>query len=1324
MSTTGFIRLPRIAPPRPPGGEVAVTAPPEVPRPVAMALLLRMLPFVMVIAMVGMMALMITVGGAAILSNPLSLMFPMMMLMSMVGMFVGMGRRTKGAGELDEERKDYGRYLNQLRNDVRKTGVAQRESLEWSHPAPEDLLPVVGSRRMWERRPKDPDFGHVRLGTGSHRLATRLARPETGPVEDLEPVSVVALRRFLRTHSVVHRLPTAVSLRAFPAISIEGPADRTAMLVRGMLMELCTFHGPDHLAVAIVCTDPDSGSWAWTKWLPHIQHSSVRDGMGSGRMIYPSLVELEAALNADLVERGRFLRNAEADGSRVHLVIVIGDGHTSGTERTVSDPGLDGVTVIDMQARPESLAMRRGLRLVMADGMIAARSTVGVEKFATPDRVSVSEATAFARQLSRYRIATAAQIVRLGDDVRTDPGLMSLLKIPDAAEIVPAQVWRPRSSRERLRVPIGVAPDGTPVEIDIKESAEYGMGPHGLCIGATGSGKSEFLRTLVLALVTTHSPEALNMVLVDFKGGATFAGLEPLAHVAAVITNLEQDLSMVDRMKDALSGEMNRRQELLRAAGNFANVTDYERARVGGAALQPLPALFVIVDEFSELLAQKPDFADLFVMIGRLGRSLHVHLLLASQRLEENRLRGLDSHLSYRIGLRTFSASESRTVLGITDAYHLPSVPGSAYLKSDADEPIRFNSTYVSGPYSAGDTGSLGVGRWVGGRSPVVFTASPVPVTEEPAGVHAAQSISREQPESSAMPPTLLAVVVGRLSGYGSPAHAVWLPPLDDSPAIDLLLPEPDWRAAGNRRGNLRWPIGIIDKPYDQRRDVLIVDLAGAQGNVAVVGGPQSGKSTALRTMIVAAAATHTPEQVQFYCLDFGGGALSSVAEVPHVGSVAGRLEADRVRRTIAEVVTVMRRRERRFGELGIVSMAEYRRRRDSTDPFGDVFLVIDGWSAFCAEFEVLEPTVTALAAQGLSYGVHVMLSASRWMEIRPVVKDQIGTRVELRLGDPSDSEMGRIAASAVPMGRPGRGLTAEQLHMLIALPRLDGRTDADTLPDGLAAARSGLYDLYPNHRVPQVRMLPSKLSYAEILESVPDPRPRLDHTNVAVGLGESELQPVILDFAAQPHLLIFGDVECGKTTLLRSIVTGVVGRATPEQARVVLIDYRRTMLGVIEGQHLAGYSSASQTARAMTKEVATYLQRRIPGSDITPRQLRERSWWTGPEIFVVVDDYDMVARATTNPLLELVEFFPQGRDIGLHLIIARRAGGAARALFDPVLGALKDLSTDGILMSTPKDEGILLGDVKPSQLPPGRGVFISRSRGREMIQTVYLPPL
>ena len=266
--------------------------------------------------------------------------------------------------------------------------------------------------------------------------------------------------------------------------------------------------------------------------------------------------------------------------------------------------------------------------------------------------------------------------------------------------------------------------------------------------------------------MATHSSAMLNFVLVDFKGGATFLGMEQAPHVAAVITNLADDLTQVTRMQDALAGEMNRRQELLRTAGNFANVKDYEKARDNGADLDPLPALFIVIDEFSELLAQKPEFIDLFVAIGRLGRSLQMHLLLASQRLEEGRLRGLESHLSYRIGLKTFSAGESRAVLGVPDAYELPPLPGSGYLKFDTMSMERFKAAYVSGPYRAGGIATMAsTVAATSDRQPRLFVPDYVDLPE-------AAELSDHQPVFEVPPENLaessvLDVVVARLGGQG-----------------------------------------------------------------------------------------------------------------------------------------------------------------------------------------------------------------------------------------------------------------------------------------------------------------------------------------------------------------------------------------------------------------------------------------------------------------------------------------------------------------------------------------------------------------------------
>ncbi|MGV9735993.1 type VII secretion protein EccCa [Rhodococcus aetherivorans] len=1326
MSTVRFVRRPRREVPRVPAGEVRMQAPPEIPRSSPGNLLAKLLPVVMVAAMIGMVALMF---GSGMARSPMSLVFPLMMIVSMVGMLAGGGRGGGAkAAEADEDRKDYLRYLDQLRREVHDTADRQRRALEWTHPDPAVLWTLAGTVRMWERDGADADFCHVRVGLSGQRLATRLIAPDTGPVEDLEPVAAVSLRRFVRAHSVVPALPTAVSLRGFAAVSLGGDRPAARDLVRAMLLQLCTFHSTDVLRIAVVCGPDTAPEWEWVKWLPHAQNPEIADGAGSARTVFGSVRDLETAFADRLTGRGRFVRNTPPVDGVPQLVIVI-DGGVPGPGSGILDDGLDSVTVLDLSASMPRLSATRGLELVVGEGRLGARAGERVETFAVPDGASVAQAQTAARRLAPYR--AAQRVAESGNGENRSAPWEDLLGLGDVAQFDPERAWSPRRGRDRLRVPIGIGTDGAPVELDLKEAAEGGMGPHGLCIGATGSGKSELLRTLVLGLIATHPPDALNLVLVDFKGGATFLGLESAAHVAAVITNLADELAMVDRMKDALEGEMNRRQELLRAAGNFANVGDYERARAGGAALAPLPALFVVVDEFSELLTQQPEFAELFAAIGRLGRSLHMHLLLASQRIDEGRLRGLDSHLSYRIGLKTFSANESRSVLGVPDAYHLPPSPGTGYLKCDSAEIVRFAAAYVSGPYEPRRSGRSVIRPGTATSRPRLFTTAEVPLAHlEPGPGPAEPGVDPVPAEESR---SVLDVLIGRVRGHGTPAHEVWLPPLDAAPSLDRLVPRSLLTGDVLPRSTLRTPIGIVDRPFEQRRDPLLVDLAGSAGNVVVVGGPRSGKSTVLRSLVLSMAMTHTPEQVQFYCLDFGGGSLAGLAGLPHVGSVANRLDADRVRRTIAELTALLRRREGRFGALGLESMAELRRRREGggpaadVDAFGDVFLVIDGWPSIRQDFEALEPQVGVLAAQGLSFGIHVVLTAPRWGDVRPAMRDHLGTRLELRLGDPADSEYGRKKAAAVPEGRPGRGIDRHGLHVLSALPRVDGSSEVVDLAAGLADAVAAVAAAAPGRPAPPVRMLPDRVDRAGVLAALADRSaaggaPGERRLFVPVGIDEAELAPVGIDFSEQPHLLVFGDSGCGKTTVLRGICRSLVESHTGAQARIIVGDYRRTLLGVVEGEHLGGYAPSAVTLSAMARDLAAVFERRMPGPDVTQQQLRERSWWSGPEVFVVVDDYDLVSAASQSPLTPLLEYLPQAKDVGLHLVLARRSGGAGRALFEPVIARLRELSAAGLVMSGNREEGALVGTARPRPMPPGRGILVQRD-GETLVQTAWLPP-
>ncbi|MBD3934766.1 type VII secretion protein EccCa [Streptomyces chumphonensis] len=1320
MSQIVVKRPPRALPPEVPGDDVRLEPPPELPRGPQEGVLMQVVP------MLGM-------GGSVVFffMSPMPFMRIMgaVMAVSTVAMvvFTIIRFRRGTQGQMAQLRRDYLKYLAQTRRTVRRNAARQRDAQHYLHPAPDQLWALVAEgSRLWERRAGDADFGQVRVGLGTQQLASQLVAPETAPVDELEPLTAGAMQRFITTHSTVDGLPMAISLRAFYHLTVSGHSDSVHGSVRALVAQMAALHSPDDLLVAVAAGGPDAAErWEWSKWLPHLQLPGSTDGAGTRRMISENLIELEEMLGPRLENRARFHPQGRPVPDQPHVVLVLDGSTVPPTSVFASAEGLQGVTVVEVVAG-ELREPRGGLSVVVRPRELRMESANGLVYEGEPDILATEPAEALARQLAPLSASSGGEDE---EPLLANLEFTDLLALGDATSVDVSRTWRPRSHGDRLRVPIGVGEDGRPVMLDIKEAAQDGMGPHGLCVGATGSGKSELLRTLVLGLAVTHSSETLNFVLADFKGGATFAGMSNMPHVAAVITNLADDLTLVDRMGDSIRGELNRRQEMLRDAGNYANIHDYEKARAAGAPLDPIASLVIVIDEFSELLTAKPDFIDMFIQIGRIGRSLGVHLLLASQRLEEGRLRGLETYLSYRIGLRTFSAAESRTAIGVPDAYHLPSVPGSGYLKFGTDEMTRFKAAYVSGVYRATGSRPVDPGRGPAvDRRPVPFTAAPVPLRYAAPDPQAQPSEAVARTEDDALADTVLDVIVRRLDGQGPSAHQVWLPPLDEAAPLDELLPgltPVEGRGLTvpeqPRPGGLVVPLGLVDKPFEQRREVLYGDFSGAAGNMLIIGGPQSGKSTLLRTIISSFALTHTPSEVQFYGLDFGGGGMSAVSGLPHVGGVASRLDPERVRRTVSEVAGVLARREEYFRARSVDSVGTYRRRRargEITDqPFGDVFLVIDGWASFKQEYDLLTDVVTDIAGRGLGYGIHVIATSSRSMEMRPALKDQLMNRLELRLGDTMDSEFDRKVAANVPPGVPGRGQTPQKLHFMAALPRIDGSSDAETLSEGTEALVTRVRDAWPGDPAPAVRLLPRDIPARRLPKGNEHPE-----RGVAFALDETNLEPVYVDFDTDPFFLIFGESESGKTALIRLLAKQITERYTPDEARIVVADYRRGLLNSVPDSHLIVYAAMSNGLETHVAALRDLMEKRIPPDDVTPQQLRDRSWWSGPRIFIVVDDWELVANSTGNPFAALTEHLPFARDIGVRFIIARNASGASRSFYEAFMQRVKELGAQGVVLSGDPMEGDILGSVRARAMPPGRGVFASRKRGAPLVQVGWLP--
>lgn len=692
-------RGPRLTP-----GEINVTPPDDLGVEIPASGVQKILPYVMGGGMLGMIAIMIFTGVRQL--SPYMLMMPLMMIMGTVGFMAGGGPSGKKVPEINADRKEYLRYLAGLRTRVTSSAAAQVAFFNYHAPHPDDLLSIIGSNRQWSRASNADFFAAARIGTGMEAAVDRLLKPNVGgelagpqaaPQPHLEPVSHMWVTKFLRTHGLIHDCPKLVQLRTFATIAVGGDLPGAAALLRAMICHLAVFHPPDLLQIRVLTDDPEDPDWAWLKWLPHVQHQADTDAAGAIRLVFTRPDGL-----SDLTARGP--HSADSAPAGPYVVVVDLTGGRAG----FPVDGRAGVTVITLGNHRSAYRIR-----VAPDGTADDRLPNLNFRLvtSTSDRMTPGQAARIARKLAGWSITGTIidKTTRVQKKVATE--WHQLVGAQSVEEVTPNR-WRMFTDldRDRLRIPFGhELKTGEIQYLDIKEGAEFGAGPHGMLIGTTGSGKSEFLRTLILSLAATHHPDQVNLLLTDFKGGSTFLGMEKLPHTAAVVTNMEEEAELVSRMGEVLSGELDRRQSILRqagiqvgAAGALSGVAEYEKHRERGADLAPLPTLFVVVDEFAELLQNHPDFIQLFDRICRVGRSLRVHLLLATQSLNTGgvRIDKLEPNLTYRIALRTTSSAESKAVIGTPEAQYITNAEsGVGFLRVGMEDPVKFRSVFTGTNY-------------------------------------------------------------------------------------------------------------------------------------------------------------------------------------------------------------------------------------------------------------------------------------------------------------------------------------------------------------------------------------------------------------------------------------------------------------------------------------------------------------------------------------------------------------------------------------------------------------------------------------------------
>lgn len=1353
---------------------------------------------VLIVGLMGLVGAMVWVSfasGARTFTGGGSL-FPVVMVGGLMAMLFGAGRggsQEMSRSKLDAQRAGFCMIMDELRGTT--SGLADRldENYRWYHPAPDTLEAAMGSVRMWERKPNGSDtwFGVARVGVGMTDLveshAAVFAEPQDAPTDiELEPVTGKVLQEFMQYQTVAYGLPALVSLLVEPGYELRGARERVLGLMRAMLCQLLFFHGPDHLRLVVVTSV--AAEWDWVKWLPHACDPSMQDGAGPVRMVYGSVDDFLAAQaeTLGLRSRGDFRARLGASKEPInplpHTVIVC-DTET-GWERFGSSEGVNGFTFFDVVGASKVPACRDPRRVLHVgdNGVVSAvpRDPVtwdpqGSEPqfFAYADHIDRDAAETFAERMSRWRLAEAYEAIEIDTGQRVMArDILSYYGIEDAAHIDFEKLWSTRSninSPERLKVPLGNRADNNELFfIDLKEDAQGGQGPHGVMAGTTGSGKTMMLRALIESLMLGHPPQNLQFLLADLKGGSGVRPFAGVPHVAQIITDLEEDQGLMGRFVDALDGEIARRKALCDMAG-ADDATEYNKMRSdqlsSGATevLPPLPVLMVVIDEFAELFKMMGrEVEDSLDRICRQGRAYWVHLHMASQQIDTRAERLLEN-MGYRLALMTKTA-QAAMAIGVPNAVNLKGSGQCYFLAGSAQNGTltKFQGEFMWREYrKPGTEDDIDADPQAKGASmsyvaPQLFTTdfTPLPLPDEPETavvVDGAADDVDEQIEdrsdgeeeggvTALMRPQVGRIIIDQLRRIDFQPYQLWRPPLDAPWSIEKLVNTHlgrRWDSDYAATPNLVFPLGVVDRPFKHDQHPLTVDVSGAGANVAIVGAQGSGKTTALQSLICAAAMTHTPEQVQFYCLAFSSAALSSIAGLPHVGSVAMSLDGDGVRRTVAEMSELLASRKRSFEQTGVMSMEVFRRRKSGReegplpdDGYGDVFLVIDNYAAVASEYpELIENQVNRLIKEGPTFGIHVVVAVTKTTDLQVMVRGNFGSRVELRLADVNDAALvakPRLAA-AVP-SLPGRGMIGQNyertgfepigLHTLMARPALEA-TDAEVFDSrSVVAAVNQLAAGYTAAR--KVRRLPQRVTGGELAALAA--RDTRTSSTMVWAFTETERAA----FFESQHLMITGQARCGRTTACATLMREIgrvyapgAGATTGElegrpTAQVWLVDPRRQLLNVLDPSYVARFATTPQLVKQRLEELAQLLAPRMPSDDLSVDQIGQRHW-EGPEIFLVIDDSERLPGGYDSPLTPIAPFVQAGSDVGLHIIYTRLFGPFMSGMGDPVVKLLRDATEPLLVMDSDPDAGFVKAKWKGHAMPPGRGFLMNTAESGEL---------
>ncbi len=1243
-------------------------------------------------------------------------------LLNPVGQFLSIwAERRKVRKDNEAQADDYRQLLAKQRAKLEALRVEQHRARRATHPSVRKLRSLIDERiHLWERRPEDEDFLHLRMGKTTLPSTVKVSPPSAGDNSALQNEAEALAKEF----EFVPDVPVALPLPKLGSVGVTGARGPVVDFARAMVCHLAVHHSPDEVRILGIYPYEQSREWEWLKWMPHTNH--FKPG-AQNKMLAFTPDQIEELLNEVTEEIGRREARKEEEENGAdpepmlpYLVLLVDDynrvrDHVGLTEVLRNGRGLNISAMILVDSR-QDIPGDCGAILEVPSYEQMIYSVAGpdgeVNDHISPDRVDRGTGENIARSLAPIRVSGAQGPGNIKPSVR----LLDLLNLEAADQLDPRTWWGEQPRFGRLTVPIGEK-SGGPLLIDLTDAAH---GPHGLVAGTTGSGKSELLQTLIAALAVTHHPHLINFVLVDFKGGSAFKDFENIPHTVGMVSDLHGRLA--ERALVALKSELKRREHILHEA-NAVNIAQYQAMRARDPkSLPPMPSLLIVIDEFAELAKELPDFMGGLISVVQKGRSLGVHLILATQRPAGVVSANIWSNVKFRICLRVASVEDSREMLGRSDAALLPhNLPGRGFFQVGAEIFDQFQVARVAGAYRPA------VPREAKKQAEIAELTRAGHVHNIGSGKSARAGAGVVTDDRSE-----LQVMMAQMEPFRESLGAALFRPWPDPLPNNLSLPDMFKQAGKPALDGTRWearpafgwlntPIGLLDLPIEQKQEVFMLDLMRFGGHMMVVGSAGSGKSFLLRTITTSLAMSHSPTDLNMYLIDFGGQALRVFEKLPHVGGVFNSADSDRIKRLFRKIRGIIEERKVLFREQRVDSFQAYHTRSSAGNqqqkPLPAIVLMIDKFAEFRAVHEREMDDLVAFAREGRGYGVHLIIAADRPNAVPGNLAGNLELRYALRLADQGDSMLfiGKADATTLDPNSPGRGLRRGRglEEFQTALPVV-GESDEEQSQQ-LEAFSARVAQAWKGAPAEPIQLLPEYVSLPDLLTqaSMNGQTPKVEGLRVPLGLDDLTLRPVWGELNPDtPHFLIAGSAGSGKTAMLRTWLLGIAQRYSPSEAQIIAVDLRRTLRGLRSLPHMKGYAEnevrLNEIMDMLKKELAERVQR-IGSSSKTPLT----------PIVLVIDDFELVAALPKNPGSELKDLVRQARDLGLHVILAGSINDLGKS-FDPLAQQAKAVRA-GIVLSGDPQENPILG-VKIADLPPGRGYFVQRN-SRNLMQVGFLEP-